>query len=178
MCMSLLDTCLDLCKGFWHLFIEKYNKASRVMLVACVCVSLPVCLHTCAYFCSKRLFNTCVTPGAVQLKSNTLQESITCWVYWQQTELKWPTEKGRGFFIWRAQQQNDGKYDHRGCTASKCEHLLDALLGSCCENCCQFRFTDIQKMYTQMEIPQRGIMLFVIRGEETWVVWWDNSKKG
>lgn len=41
------------------------------------------------------LFNTCVTLGAAQLKSNTLQESITCWVYWQLTELKWPTEKGQ-----------------------------------------------------------------------------------
>lgn len=32
----------------------------------------------------------------------------------------------------------------------------------------QFSFADIQKIYTQMEIPQRGIMLFFIRSNETW----------
>lgn len=125
-----------------------------------------MCLHTCDYFCNKIPFNTCVTTGTAQLKSNTLLESITSWVCWQRTELKWPTEKGRGFFfIWRALQQNDGKYDQRGCTAGECEHLFDALTGSCCENCCQFGFTDIQKTCTQMEIPPRGIKLFAIRSD-------------
>lgn len=54
-----------------------------------VCVSMSI-------FCNKTLFNTCVSLGIVQLKSNTLQESITCWVYWQRTELKWPTKRGQG----------------------------------------------------------------------------------
>lgn len=70
------------------------------------CVSLTtVCLcfaHVRLFFATKTLFNTCVTVGTAQLKSNTLQESITCWVYRQRTELKWPTEKGqRGFYLKR-----------------------------------------------------------------------------
>lgn len=77
-------------------FNDTYYKTWRVMQSAFESVYLCLCLHTCAYFCNKRLFNTCVTPGTAQLKSNTLQESITCWFYWQRTELKWPTEKGRG----------------------------------------------------------------------------------
>lgn len=138
---------------------------------ACVYAWTPI-------FCSERVFNTCVTPGTAQLKSNTLQESITCWVYWQQTELKWPTEKGRGVFIWRARQQNDGKFDHRGCTASKCEHLLDALMGSCWEKCHQFYSTSaIVKRYThRWKFPQRGIVLFVSRGNQTQTVWWGDTK--
>lgn len=56
-----------------------------------VCVTVSVLAHMRLF-----LLNTCVTLGTVQLKSNTLQESITCWVYRQWTELKWPTEKGRG----------------------------------------------------------------------------------
>lgn len=53
----------------------KKNEKS-VCLYVCVCFSThrPI-------FYNKRLFNTCVTPGTAQLKSNTLQESITCWVY-------------------------------------------------------------------------------------------------
>lgn len=35
------------------------------------------------------------------------------------------------------------------------EHLSHALTGSCCENCCLSGFTDIQKTFAQMEIPQR-----------------------
>lgn len=58
-------------------------------------------------------------------------------------------------FIWRAQQQNEGKHDHRDCAAGKCEHLLVSLTGSYCENCCRFSFADIHKTYTQMEIPQK-----------------------
>ena len=103
------------------------------------------------------LFNTCVTPGTAQLKSNTLQESITRCVYWQRTELKWPTEKGARGFIWRAKQQNDGNYDHRGCTASKCEHPLDAMTGSRCENCCQFSFTDIPKKKQKKTHTRTGV---------------------
>ena len=105
----------------------------------------------CTFFCSKRQFNTCVTPGTAQLKSNTLQESITRCVYWQRTQLKRPMEKGWGVLF----RELGSKMMENMITAGECEHLLDAPTGSYCENCCRFIFADILKIYTQMNISHK-----------------------
>lgn len=78
-CMLLLDTCVSV---WWALttFHEKHYNSKRVMQSARKSVFL--CSDMCNYFfCNKRLFNTCVTTGTSQLKSNTLSVYITCWVY-------------------------------------------------------------------------------------------------
>lgn len=48
------------------------------------------------------------------------------------------------------------------------EHPLNALTDSCCENRCQFSFTDIQKIYTDGNSLEGMPTVFVIADNETW----------
>ena len=131
--MLQLAACVFLCNSVWHWLCSLRNTSS-----VWVCVSVSVFAHMCLFS-----FNICVTLGTAQLKSNTLQESITRWVYWQGTELKWPTEKGREVLFEEHCNKMMENMITEVFTARKCEHPLDALTGSYCENCCQFSFTDI-----------------------------------
>lgn len=95
--MLLLKVSVHLYNSVWHwLNSLRIITSPEDQCQVHLCIYIWFCVDTQSdYFCNKRWFNTCVTTGTAHLKSNTLQESITCWVYCQRTELKWPTEKGR-----------------------------------------------------------------------------------
>lgn len=63
-----------------------------------VCASASVLAHLHPFF-NKRLFNTHVTLGTVQLKSNTLQESITCCFTDSEQSSNGQQRRGEGLYL-------------------------------------------------------------------------------